>query len=262
MAEQKPMGEERKVRNIGRVAIDGAPITYIIVLAAVVSVLAFIPFSVILAFGGSFPMSQGVYAVIGWILGPVAGAVASGVGALIGIFVAPQTAGIWFATLIGAVYTSFAAGSMSTQNAKRKFWWVGVAVISAVALVIYLGRALLIVGIQLQWVILTSFADWSALLLFILPTRTLVARWIGSKNIGLVALGLALGTWICYGNAHTVINAILFTMTSWPEKIWILLAPIIPVEFLCRCAIGAVIGAGVIAGLRAIGLVKPSEGIY
>ena len=41
-----------------------------------------------------------------------------------------------------------------------------------------------------------------------------------------------------------------------------MLSSVIPVEFLGRVAIGAVIGTGVIAGLRAIGLVKPTEGVY
>ena len=67
---QRPAGEEREVKFLGGVAIDGAPIAYIVVLAAVVAALSFIPFSVILASGGSFPMSQGIYGLVGWILGP------------------------------------------------------------------------------------------------------------------------------------------------------------------------------------------------
>jgi hypothetical protein len=104
--------------------------------------------------------------------------------------------------------------------------------------------------------------NWSSLLLFILPTRNLVAKWIGSKNLVLVAVGLALGTWISFGIAHTVQNAFTYTMFNWPEEIWVMLSSVIPIEFISRCAIGAVIGTGVIAGLRAIGLVKPTEAIY
>src|ERR1700712_1501431 len=89
-----PAGDERQVRLLGGTAIDGAPVAYIVVLSAVVTTLAFIPFTVVLASGGSFPMSQGIFALLGLLLGPVAGAVASGIGTLIGIFVAPHTAGI------------------------------------------------------------------------------------------------------------------------------------------------------------------------
>lgn len=262
MSAVAPKGQERIVKNIGGAAIDGAPIAYIVVLAAVVTALAFIPFSVVLASGGSFPMNQGIFGLIGWVLGPIAGAIASGIGALIGVFVAPHTAGVWFVTVIGAIVASFAAGCMSAQNAKRKSWWLGVVVVTVIALIIYLGRALFVNGIALQWAIFASFVNWSSLLLFILPTRTLVVKWIGSKNLVLVAIGLALGTWISFGIAHSVQNAFTYTMYNWPEEIWVMLSSVIPIEFLSRCAIGAVIGTGVIAGLRAIGLVKPTEGVY
>jgi hypothetical protein len=41
-----------------------------------------------------------------------------------------------------------------------------------------------------------------------------------------------------------------------------MLIPIIPVENIFRCLIGTVIGTGVIAGMRAIGVVKPEKAIY
>ena len=261
MSEQ-PKGKEREVKNVGGASIDGAPIAYIVVLAAVVTALAFIPFSVVMASGGSFPMNQGVLGLLGWILGPIAGAISSGIGALIGVFVAPHTAGVWFVTVLGALFTSFAAGVMTNKNVKRKSWWIGVVVLAILGLLVYVGRAIFVNGIKLQWAILCTFVNWSAILLFILPTRTLVVKWIGSKNLALVALGLGLGTWIVFGLAHTVQSAITYTMYNWPEEIWIMLSSVIPIEFLGRVAIGAVIGTGVIAGLRAIGLVKPTEGVY
>lgn len=259
---EKPLGQEREVKNVGGASIDGAPIAYIVVLAAVVTALAFIPFSVVMATGGSFPMNQGVFGLIGWVLGPIAGAISSGIGALIGVFVAPHTAGVWFITVIGAIVTSFAAGCMGTKNPSRKAWWLWVAIVAIIGFAVYVGRAIFFNGIGFQWAVLATFVNWSSIILFILPTRNLVAKWVGSKNLVFVAIGLALGTWICFGIAHTVQNAFSYTMFNWPEEVWVMLSSIIPVEFLSRCAIGAVIGTGVIAGLRAIGLVKPTEGIY
>src|SRR5512136_1789818 len=107
-----PAGQERKVAFLGSATIDGAPVAYIVVLAAVVTVLAFIPFSVILASGGSFPLSQCIYPLVGWILGPIAGAIACGVGALVGMFLAPHTAGVPAVRLWGAIIAGFAAGAM------------------------------------------------------------------------------------------------------------------------------------------------------
>ena len=87
-----PTGPERRVEFIDSASIAGAPVAYVIVLAAVVAVLSFIPFSIVLSGGSSFPMAQGVYPLTGWLLGPWAGAVASGTGALVGALAAANAA--------------------------------------------------------------------------------------------------------------------------------------------------------------------------
>ncbi len=261
MSEHMPVGEERKVEFLGGAAIDGAPVAYIVVLAAVIVALSFFPFSVVLASGGSFPMSQGIFGLVGWILGPIAGAVASGFGVLIGGFLAPHTAGVLVVSVLGGVVASFAAGTMVVGE-KRKGWWLYVFLLGLVALVYYLGRAIFLNGIGLWPAFAGSFIDWSALLLFLLPTRTMFARWINSKNWGLVIAGLGLGTWTVFGIAHVVQSSITYHMFNWPEEVWTVLIPLIPFENLMRVLIGVVIGGGVIAGLRAIGLVKPEHAIY
>ena len=259
---ERPAGEEREVRFLGGGTIDGAPVSYVVVLAAVVTALSFIPFSVILALGGSFPMSQGIYALVGWILGPIGGAAASGIGRLIGVFLAPHTAGpVPAASVWGAAVASFAAGSM-VLGGKRKGWWIPLSVLFIVEFFLFIGRAIFLNSVGVGVAILTSFVNWSSILLYILPTRTLFARWINSRNTGLVAAGLFLGTWAIAGISHLSVTVVLYFMLNWPEEVWITLIPIIPVEHVFRSLVGTIIGTGVIAGLRAIGLVKPSEAIY
>ena len=256
-----PAGDEREVRLLGGTAIDGAPVAYIVVLSAVVTTLAFIPFTVVLASGGSFPMSQGIFALLGLLLGPVAGAVASGIGTLIGIFVAPHTAGVWPVSLLGAVLTSFAAGSVAGAG-RRRLLPVPVFLVALLGLGLYLGRAVLVIGIPLRTAVLGSALDWSALLMFLSPLRPLVARLTRSASMSRVAVGLGLGTWMAYGMAHAVQDGITYYLFNWPEQIWVMLIPIVPFEMLFRCAVGMVIGTGVISGLRAIGLVRPTHAMY
>jgi len=261
MTENVPVGEERKVEFLGGAAIDGAPIAYIIVFATVVLALSFFPMSVILALGGSFPMSQGVLGLVGWVLGPIAGAVASGVGALAGVFLAPHTAGIPFVRIWGSILASFAAGTMVLGHQRRN-WWFWVWLYAVLSFLYFIGRALFVNGVELWTVIATTFVDWSALLLFLLPTRTLFARWINSKKWSLVIAGLALGTWMVYGITHASMSAITYYIYNWPEEVWLTLIPVVPFENLMRAIIGIVVGGGVIAGLRALGLVKPKNAIY
>src|SRR5205085_598098 len=82
-----------------------------------------------------------------------------------------------------------------------------------------------------------SLLDWSALLMFATPLRWLAARWVQSPGMSRVAAGLALGTWMAYGVAHTLQDAITYYLFNWPEQIWVMLVPIIPLEMLFRCAI-------------------------
>lgn len=257
-----PSGEEREIKFQGGAAIDGAPIAHVVVLAAVAAALSFIPFSVIVAAGGSFPMSQGIYGLVGWILGPIAGAIANGIGRLVGVFLAPHTAGpVPAASVWGATISSLAAGAM-VVGGRRKRWWMPLAAVFIIELLAYLGRAILTNGVGVSTALMSSFVDWSAVVLFILPTRTLFARWIRSRNLGLVSTGLFLGTWMAAGLSHLSAVVISYYLLNWPAEVWATLIPIVPVENLFRCLIGTVIGTGVIAGLRAIGLVKPLHAVY
>jgi hypothetical protein len=233
-----------------------------IALAAVVVALSFFPMSVIFITGGSFPISQGVLGLIGWILGPVAGAVTSGIGGLIAIFLAPHTAGpVPVLRIVGNAIASFAAGAMIV-NHSRKNWWLAIWILGLISLIIYLGRAILINGVGVMPAVGASFVDWSALILYALPTRLMIANWLRSKKLWHVALGLALGTWVVYGLSHLILTAVYYSMFNWPEIQFYPLIVAIPFENLLRSVVAVVIGSGVIAGLRAIGMVKPKNANY
>lgn len=254
-----PKGREREVRSLSSTQIDGAPVAYVIVLAAVVTALSFIPFSLILGSGGSFPLSQGVLGLVGWVLGPIAGAVSSAVGALLGILLAPHTAGpLPVMRVLTYGFASFAAGAMAAGK-NRQAWWIPSAVISGAALAYLAYRAIILNGVGAGVVLAVTFVNWSALLLFVLPTRKLVSLWLRSSKLPQVMLGLALGTWMIYGLIHVIQSAIIYHLQNYPAEVWVTLIPIIPLENLVRAAVGVVIGSGVIAGLRAIGLVKPEH---
>ncbi|MBC7260545.1 MAG: hypothetical protein H5T63_00915, partial [Chloroflexi bacterium] len=191
----------------------------------------------------------------------VAGAIASAIGAALGIFIAPHTTTVPVATVLGAIMGSFAAGAMITVG-PRKNWWLPLSVLLCVIYALYGGRAVLQNGVRVHALLLGSFINWSALLLFILPTRRLAANWIGHQDLRRVASGLFLGTWMAAGLSHLTAATIVYFVVNWPEAVWLAMAPLAPLEHLARCVVGMVIGTGVIAGLRAIGLVKPTSAVY
>jgi len=256
-----PKGEERKIQTLSGAMIDGSPIAYIVVLAAITTALSFIPFSIVLSSGGSMPLSQAILPLTGWLLGPIAGAVASGIGTLISIFLAPYNGGIPILSIGAAMLTSFIAGTM-VLGKKRRYWWLGITIATIIALLIYGNRAINQNGISYYNFVLGAFIDWSSVILFVLPTRNLFGKLINSQNLLWVSIGLFGGTWMVSGLAHGNLVAITYTLFNWPAEVWLALIPIIPVENLVRSIVGVVIGVGVISGLRAIGLVKPTEAIY
>jgi hypothetical protein len=256
-----PVGKERRVVKHAGPTIDGTPISYIVTAATIVLTLAFVPLSIVLTSGKSFPLSQSIHPLIGWLLGPVAGALANAIGATGGVILAPHTTTNPLATVLGAALGGLAAGVMK-RDAKRGWWWLPLSLLFVVAYVLYGIRAVLQNGASWSAVLFGSFIDWSALLLFILPTRPLVGRWLQSDDLKRLGAGLFLGTWIAAGLTHLSTATVVYFISNWPNEAWLAFAPLAPIEHLIRALVGTVIGAGVISGLRATGLVKPQRALY
>ncbi|HUT14652.1 MAG TPA: hypothetical protein VMY98_00210 [Anaerolineae bacterium] len=259
-ADGTPKGEEREVERAGGVTIDGAPIAYIIVWAAIVFGLSFVPLpiSVVLGIGGTFPLSQTVYPVLGFILGPWAGALAAGIGRLIGVFSAPHTSTVGILSTIVAMATA-AAGGLLVENKGRT--WLLAPIVFVLAFVFYIASGLGS-GVALGLALLSTAVNWIGILLWLLPTRMLARHWIASQSAARLAAGLVLGSWIVNTSSYIVPNALFYPIFKWPPAQWAMLAGVAPVEHLFRTLAGAVIGVGVITGLRAIGLVKPTRAGY
>ena len=107
-----------------------------------------------------------------------------------------------------------------------------------------------------------SALNWSAILLYALPTRTLFARWIHDKNLLKVAAGLFLGSWTVLGLGHVLAFGIIYARGPWPEDVWRTSMPIIHSLAALRCVAGTVLGVAVIALMRARKGTKPKWAIY
>jgi hypothetical protein len=169
-------------------------------------------------------------------------------------------------TVVGAVVGSLTAGVMTAaahpSRRGRAWWWLPVAVILVVAYGVYMAWAALRNGVAPYALALGSFINWSALLLWLLPTRGMVARWIRHDDLKRVTAGVAVGTWVAAGLSHMAAGMVMYFITNWPQAIWLGMAALAPFEHGLRTLVGTVIGTGVIAGLRATGLVKPTWAGY
>jgi hypothetical protein len=260
--ENRSSSNERQVTFLGGAAIDGAPVSFIVVMAALVTALSFVPLSVVMGSGGSFPLSQAILPLVGVLLGPIAGAVASGIGALAGVFLAPHTAGIPPVTIIGAMFASFTAGSFIRVIQGRRNWWIPVSVITILVWILVSYRALVTNGVPINIFLLFSLMQISAMLLYVLPTRILISKWLSSTSPVWLSVGMFLITWVSDGLMLILSGGVTYLLFSWPAEVFAMLIPMVPLEHALRSFAGTVIGVGVVLGLRAIGVVKPKQALY
>jgi hypothetical protein len=141
-------------------------------LAAVVAGLSLIPFSIVVGTGGgTFPLSEALFALVGVVLGPSAGAVTVLVGRLIGVGFAPHTAGSGVLSACCAVIGPIASGTMCRPG-KR---WIAPWIFCTLCYAAYVGRALTL-DVSLRLALVTTAANWLALLLWISPLLLLTLR--------------------------------------------------------------------------------------
>jgi hypothetical protein len=251
-------GPRRVVHPHGQAVISGAPVAYVSMLAAVVAGLSLIPFSIVLGTGGgTFPLSEALFALIGIILGPGAGAVTVLVGRLIGIGLAPYTAGSGVLSACCAVIGPVASGTMCQPGGR----WIVPWLLCTLCYAAYISRALTL-DVTVPLALITTAANWLALLLWVSPLRGLAVRWLRSPVGPRMVIGLALITYIAT-NAVNVVNATIeYFRVGWPAPVWVVLAPLIPLERLGLTCVGTVIGVGVIRGLRQVNLIKAENAGY
>jgi len=248
-------GRERTIIFHDAAAIGGAPVAYVIVLATVIAVLSFIPFSIVLAGGSSFPMAQGVYSLNGWILGPWAGFVASSIGATVGVFLAPHTAGIPWLSMSGAGLAALVAATLHPTGRQRI--WVGISALILTGWVLFYYQAVLLNGVDAGVFFLSYATHLISTVLLLSPARRWIGRALRSKSLKRVAVGLFLGTWISASLMMFYMSWLSYALLTWPEEVFYIFFVVVPLENTARSVIGAVIGTGVIAGLRSMSLVKP-----
>ena len=136
--------------------------------------------------------------------------------------------------------------------------WVAPWGICTLCYAAYIGRALTR-DVSLRLALVTTAANWLALLLWVSPLRGVAVRWLRGPRL---VAGLALITYIATNAVNIVSAMIEYVRIGWPAQVWFVLAPLIPLERLGLTLVGTVIGAGVIRGLRQVNLVKAEEAGY
>lgn len=238
--------------------IGGASISYVALFAAAIGVTALIPFS-IMTTGKAFPLSELLFALTGIVLGPIGGFVAGLIGGVIGLAIAPYTAPNGILAPLTPALGAMAAGFF-VQRSNKKWWGV---VIVGVALALFTFKGVVINRVSpAYWLFLAVGVAWVTLILSVTPLTTLISNWLRSPNLGLVTVGLVFATFMGTSTAMIVNNAIGIWLHEVPNDIWPIFPPIVTTERLIITVAGTILSLAVIAGLRRLRLVKPSQGVW
>jgi hypothetical protein len=254
----EPKGAPREISSSTRVTIGGAPISYVALFAAALGIASIIPFTMMTT-GKAISMDQMLIPLTGIILGPIGGFVAGLVGGAIGLAIAPYAASNGVLTPVTPALAAMAIGFLM-QRDNRKWWGV---LINLAALLLFTFKGVFINKVDPPfWLFLSVIVAWITLLIAVTPFTKLISNWLRSANLGLVTVGLALATFMGTSIAMIIMNGFGIYLHEVPNDLWKIFPPIVTGERLIITLVGTILGIAIIAGLRRLRLVRPTEGAW
>lgn len=215
----------------------------IAVWAALMAAASLLPAFPVVGTGATFNIANCLTPLAGIFFGPVAGAIAAGVGGFIGQLLAPHT------VLFGPLqFTIAIMGALASGFAMQRKWWVSFGIITLFGGVWYLfpnGRG-----------------AWATPLLYLLGYAGILVGWfisrkedaLLSKNRGKMALGI-----LCASVAGIIVTQAMGNLWALiffqlPPAIWFTVLAIAPIERILFSVGAMIIGTPLLIGLPKIGI--------
>ena len=251
-------GEKRELKVGNAMSIGGAPVSYVAILAAVLTVTSFIPLSVSIGSGASFPLSTTIYPLIGIILGPVAGPAAAAIGGILSVIISPHTANSGILTPLAPISTAFIAG-MLVQ--KKRGYWIIPLFMFFVGFFCYAGLGY-VRGVSIRNILMLFFVPLLSVVLYLLTIVQHAKYWLVSKQRMANLIGFIVIFFTANISEIPITGAVNYIVMGWPNDVWPIIALTMPIERSIMLLAGTIIGMSVITGLRKLPIVKPLKAGY
>ncbi len=249
--------ETVKKRETGRpkAAIAGVPVAYLAVWAAIYAVASILP-AIPLVGGGTFGGQEFILGIAGILFGPIAGAVAATVGAIIASFIGPATAYFGLLTFYPHLVGALVAGLLMKNTRTARL------IVLAIFLVAVAAWPLLPWFSSIGVYVYSKSAYWPMYLtgLLTLWASPWAVKQVRSLDPKRVPLGLAIIAWTAYMVNHVYISlgySLLYPEgpDQWVFAFW---SGIVPAQRLLLTFVTVVIGSASVIGLYRAGIRFPA----
>ena len=223
--------------------------------ASVVGAGYLIPAFPILGTGANFTLANALNPLSGILFGPIAGALCSAAGGLIGFIIAPVKPMLGPVSSVIAMTTAFSAGCIAWSkwppvniNENGNFIFNGAIIVYFIGTILWftqeIGRSVIYIPVIFYGL---GFAAAMAGIIF-------AGKMLAGKNHFLKFLGV----WLCsFGGligGATIGNFFSLLFFRQPKEIWFTILLLAPVERAVFAAAAALAGVPLIAGLNKIGI--------
>jgi len=234
------------VLSLGRRGrIDGVHIAYVAVCAAIVIITAFIPMFPVIGVGATMSAGMIIVPLVGIMLGPTAGTLATAVGAFLGQIVAPYGAIFGLITFLCPLASTATAAFLS-----RRKWKQGGLLVLMGILLWYLTTGIMWAGnpkAGIMWYF--PFLHILSLVL-VLVFRGKIGEWIASMDPKRMSIGIFLASLAGTLTEHMVGNSIYIGIYRGPPGPFYFVITIYWIERVLAAVGATVVGTPLLIGLK------------
>lgn len=234
--------------------IDGIPVSFLAVWAAIYAVAAILP-AIPLVGGGTFGGQEFLVPIAGFLFGPIGGLVAAGIGGLLASFVGPATAYFGLATFYPHAIGGLAAGLLMKNTRVSRLAVLGMLVFMALA------WPLLPAFSKIGSYVYAHWAYWPMYLTGVvgIALSPWAVKQIRTFEPTSVTIGVAMLSWTTYMVNHVAVSlGYSYLYPEGPAQ-WVFAfnSGIVPGQRLLLAGVGTVVGAALIVGLHRAGIRFP-----
>jgi hypothetical protein len=237
--------------RLGPGAINGVPVAYLAIWAAIYAVAAILP-AIPLIGGGTFGAQEFILVIAGIIFGPIAGLVAAIVGGIIASLIAPATAYFGLGTFISPAIGALSAGLLMKNRVWSRAIVLALLIVMLVAWPLFPATSAIGSYVYRHWALFPM--DLTAIVgVAVSPWAVRQIKTFDPKRVW---MGVAIIGWTAYMVNHVAISlGYSFLYPEGPQQ-WVFswTSGAVPLQRIALTVVATIVGTALVVGLHRAGI--------